>query len=89
MCEQSQCDTFAQQQPIQIESLRVVVRKQNILSICFKHSFDSLVLYFSVFSIFLTFYFSEKNLATKEITKKKPPNPQQMTPAIWEEVNKA
>lgn len=38
-CEQSQCATFARKH-VQIESLRVVVRKQNMLNIYFKHNFD-------------------------------------------------
>lgn len=42
MCEQSQYDIFAKKH-IQIESLRVVVRKQNRLDICFKHNLDFLV----------------------------------------------
>lgn len=39
MCEQSQYDIPTEER-VQIESLRVVVRKQNMLDICFKDNFD-------------------------------------------------
>lgn len=41
MCEHSQYDIVTKKH-VQIESLRVVVRKQNMLNICIKHNFDFL-----------------------------------------------